>query len=125
MEEDTRNKSKTQKLMHDEWIRLQFEDAPETTADEVRSFMLNKLHEERNYWRARLDQQQENFEKAMLEIKKASNLLLSAVVRACGKPSAKEEIYILSIPMPEDGYYTAGYKQGGRYILRCAPKIKI
>lgn len=125
MEENTRHKSQIQKLMYDEWIRLQLEEPPEVTANEVRNYMLDKLHEERTYWRMRLHQQQSSAEKAMFEIKKASNLLLSAVVKACGKPSTKEDVYILSIPMPEDGYYTAGFKQGGKYILRCAPKIEI
>lgn len=96
------------------------------TVEAVKALMLDKLHQERQYWQERLEQEQKSNEKALLEVKKASNILLSAVVRSCGiKLPDKEEVYTLSIPMPQDGYYTAGYKHGGNYVLRCAPKMEL
>lgn len=89
------------------------------TAEEVRVSMLDKLHEERKYWTERLEKEQKRNEEKLAEVKQASNNLLSTIVRTCGKQSIDDNSFYLSIPIPQNGYITAGARQGNRYILKC------
>lgn len=85
--------------------------------EKEKTVSLEKLHEERRYWKERLKAETERhdavkarMETALSEIKTASNNLVAMLVRTYGEKNF-DGIYTAEIPVPKSGWLTAGKKE--------------